>query len=62
MATIVAFYRDIAAGETPPTITISNDWCDLEDRPLPSQHTAASEVTNLRPEDHSTPEAAEVAE
>ena len=44
------------AGETPPTIEISNEWWDLEDRPVPSQKTAATEVSKLRLEDHSISE------
>ena len=59
---IVAFFHNIVAGDTPPITAISDDWWDLRDRPILSQHMAASEVTKLRPEDHSIPEAAEIAE
>ena len=60
-AHIIAFSRDIVLGDTPPAIAISNDLCYLEYRPVPSQYTAASKVTKLRPEEHSIPEAASVA-
>ena len=53
---IVAFSRDILAGLTPPTIAISNEWWNLKDRPVPSQHTVATKVSKLRLEDHSIPE------
>ena len=53
---IVAFSRDIVAGEKPPTIAISDDWWDREDQPVTSQQTAATKVSKLRPEDHSIPE------
>ena len=59
---IVNFSCDIVAGDTPTTITIRNEWWDLEDRPVLSQHTAATEVIKLRPEDHSTPDTATGAE
>ena len=41
---IVAFSRNIVTGDTPPTITIGNDWWNLEDQPVPSQLTAASKL------------------
>ena len=44
---IVAFSRDIVAGDTPPTIAIDDDWWDLEDRPIPSQLMAASKINKL---------------
>ena len=47
---IVAFSRAIVAGDTPPTISISDYWWDLEDRPVLLQHTAASKVTKLKTE------------
>ena len=50
------------AGNTPPTIAISDEWWYLKDRPVPSQHTASTKVIKLRPEDHSIPEAAAGAE
>ena len=59
---IVTFSRDIVTGDTQPTIAIRDEWWDRKDRPLPSQHTAATKVSNLRPEDHSIPEEATGAE
>ena len=59
---IVAFSRDIVAGDTPTTIAISDDWWGLENCPVPSQQTSDSEVTNMRPEEHSILKAAAVAE
>ena len=59
---IVAFSCDIVARDTPPTIAISDNWWGLEDLPVPSPHTAASEVAKLRPDEKSIPEAAAVAE
>ena len=52
---IVDFFCDIIAGDTPPTISIRDEWRDLKERPVPSQHTVESKVTKLRPEDHSIP-------
>ena len=57
---IVAFFRDIVSGNTSPTITVIYDWWDLKDLPVLSQHTAASKVTMLRPEEHSITKAAAV--
>ena len=54
---IVAFSRDIVAGNTPPTIAINNEWWNLEDHPVPSQLTAASEINKIRPEDTDIPQA-----
>ena len=48
---IVAFYRNIVAGDTPPTIAIEGDWWNPEDHPVPSQLTAASKINKIRPED-----------
>ena len=59
---IVAFSYDIVAGDTTTTITIIDDWWDLDELTVPAPHTADSEVTNLIPEDHSIPEATTVAE
>ena len=59
---IVAFSCGSVAGDTPLTITISNDWWEIEDRPVPSQHMAASEVIKLRPEDHIIPKTSAVVE
>ena len=59
---ILTFFRDIVAGDTPPTIEISDEWWDLEDRPVPSQQTEASEVIKIRPEHHIIPEAATEAD
>ena len=49
---IVAFSREIVAGDTPPTIAISNEWWDHKDRLVQSLHPVANEVNKLRPEDH----------
>ena len=49
---ILAFSRDIFAGDKPPTIEISDEWWDRKDRPVPSQQTAATKVSKIRPEDH----------
>ena len=38
------------------------DWLDTKYRNVPSQHTAASKVNKLKPEEHSIPEAAAVDE
>ena len=46
----------------PPTIAISTNWWDIKDLPVLSPHTAAYEVTKLRPDKHSIPEEAVVAE
>ena len=59
---IVAFSRNIVAGDPPSTIAISDNWWDLEDLPLPSPHTAASEVTKLIPDKYSTPEAVAIVD
>ena len=59
---IVTFSRDIVAGDTPPTIAISDECWDREDRPVPSQQMAATEVSKLSPEYHSIPEEAAGAE
>ena len=59
---IVTFYRDIVEGETPPTIAISDEWWDLGDRTVPSQHTASTKVINIRLEYHIIPKATEGAE
>ena len=34
---IVAFSRNIVAGETPPTIAIDDEWWNNEDRPVPTE-------------------------
>ena len=52
---IVAFSCHIVAGNTPRTITIDNEWWNLEDHPVPSQLTAASDISNIKPEDTGTP-------
>ena len=59
---IVAFSRDIVAGDTPPSIAINPNWWDLEDLPIPSPHRAASEVNKLRPDKNSISKAAAVAD
>ena len=59
---IITFSCDIVAGDTLPTNTISDYWWDLADRPVLSQETATSEVTKLRPENHTIPEEAAVPE
>ena len=46
---IVAFSCHIVAGNTPPTITIDNEWWNLEDHPVPSQLTEASDISNIQP-------------
>ena len=53
---IVAFSRDIVAGDIPSSIAISNEWWDREDRTVPLQKTVATEDSKLRPEDHILPE------
>ena len=59
---IVAFSRDIVAGNTPPTISIYEEWWDQEDRPVPTEPKADAKVSKLQPEDTSIPEAAPGAE
>ena len=59
---IVAFSRDIAAGNTPPTISINDEWWNLEDHPVPSQLTAASKISNIQPEEAGIPQAVTGAE
>ena len=44
---IVAFSCNIVAGNTPPTITIEDEWWNLEDHSVPSQITAASEIKEI---------------
>ena len=44
------------------TIGIDDDWWNLEDPPVPSPLTAASEFNKIRPEDPSIPEVVIVAE
>ena len=52
---IIAFSRDIVAGNTLTTIAIDYKWCNLEYHPVPSQLTAASKINKIRPEDTGTP-------
>ena len=59
---IVAFSREIVAGDTPPTVAIDDDWWNLKDHPVPSQLTAASEINKIRPEDPRIPLAVTGAE
>ena len=59
---IVAFSRDIVAGDTPPTISISPNWRELKDFPVPSPHMAAYEATKLKPDNHSISKAVVVSE
>ena len=44
---IIAFSCDIVAGNTPPTIAIDDEWWNLEDHPVTSQLTAASEINKI---------------
>ena len=59
---IVAFSRDIVAGNTPPIISIDEEWWDQEDRPVPTEPKADAEVSKLQPGGTSIPEAAPGAE
>ena len=54
---IVAFLRDIVAGNTPPTIAVNEEWWEKEELPVPTETVANSEVTKLQPQDTSIPEA-----
>ena len=44
---IVALYCDIVAGNTPPSIAIDKEWWNQEDRPVPTEEKADSEVSKL---------------
>ena len=59
---IVTFSCDIAAGDTPPTIAINDDWWNLEDHLVPSQLTAASDIKKILPEYPWIPQAVTGAE
>ena len=59
---IVALSHDIVTGDTPPTITIYDDWWNFEDHPISSQLTAASESNKIRPEEPCIPQAVTGAE
>ena len=54
---IVAFSCDIIAGNTPPTIAIDEEWWNHEDRPVPTEQEAESEVSKLRTGDTNISEA-----
>ena len=54
---VVAFSRDIVAGNTPPTIAVDKKWWDKDDLPVPTETVADHEVAKLQPRDTSIPEA-----
>ena len=54
---IVAFSRDIVAGNTPPTITVNEEWWETEELQVPTETVANSEVAKLQPRDTSIPKA-----
>ena len=54
---VVAFSRDIVAGNTPPTIAIDEEWWDKDELPVPTETVADNEVAKLQPQDTSIPEA-----
>ena len=53
---ILAFSRDIVAGNTPPTIAVNEEWWEKEELPFPTETVANSEVAKLQPQDTSIPE------
>ena len=55
---IVAFSRDVVAGNTPPTIFINKEWWGKEDRPVQKETKANTEVSKLQPRDTIIPKAA----
>ena len=55
---IGAFSRDIVAGNTPPTISIDEEWWEQEDRPFPTEPKVDAKVSKLRPGDTNIPETA----
>ena len=44
---IVSFSRDSASGKTTTIIAIGEEWWDQEDRPIPTEQKADSEVSRL---------------
>ena len=46
---IVDFSRDIVAGNTPPTISVNEEWWEKEDLPVPTETVANAEVAKLQP-------------
>ena len=59
---IVAFYRNIVAGNMPPTIAIDKEWWDQEDCPVSTEQKVDSEISKLQPGDTRIPGAATGAE
>ena len=55
---IVAFSRDVVAGNTPPTISIKEEWWEKEGCPVPTETNTNAEVSKLHPRDTRIPEAA----
>ena len=51
------FSRDIVAVNTPPTISVNEEWWEKEDLAVPTETVANSEFAKLQPQDTSIPEA-----
>ena len=54
---VVAFSRDIVAGNTPPTIAVNEECWDKDELPVPTETVAYHEVAKLQPQDTSIPKA-----
>ena len=53
---VVALSRDVVAGNTPPTISVDEEWWDKDEIPVPTEAVADHEVAKLRPQEASIPE------
>ena len=54
---VVAYSRNIVAGNTPPTIAVDKEWWEKDELPVPTKTMADQEVDKLQPRDTSIPDA-----